>query len=168
MAAVALTVISSVVVTNIYRNNISNFMKTIFLKIKAEPETNSVRPSHLDDPDERNEKKQREPIDMEKYCKEQKKKWKEFVSWLFLTRAGAIGIEHKHVNMCGWGIQSTSINMYVCCNPWPPKLSKLSTIFGPVSVLFWPHYNHCKIMTICASERSGPKLQNEWSFVKIG
>ena len=23
-------------------------------------------------------------------------------------------------------------------------------------------------MAMCAAERSGPKLQNEWSFVKIG
>ena len=43
----------------------------------------------------------------------------------------------------------------------------LSTIFGP----FWSrfgHYNYCRIMVMCAAERSGPKLQNEWSFVKIG
>ena len=41
-------------------------------------------------------------------------------------------------------------------------------LFGPFSAPFRPHYNHCMIMTMCASERSGPKLQNEWSFVKIG
>ena len=56
----------------------------------------------------------------------------------------------------------------ICYNTWSPKLSKLSTIFGPVSVPFRPHYNHCRIMAMCVSERLGPKLQNEWSFVKIG
>ena len=40
--------------------------------------------------------------------------------------------------------------------------------FSPVSASFRPHYNHCRIMAMCASERSVPKLQNEWSFVKIG
>ena len=41
---------------------------------------------------------------------------------------------------------------------------QFSARFGPVSA----HYNHCRIMAMCAAERSGPKLQNEWSFVKIG
>ena len=55
---------------------------------------------------------------------------------------------------------------------WPPKpnidVNNFRPHFGRVSAAFRPHYRYYRTITVCASKRSGPKLQNEWSFVKIG
>ena len=70
MAVVALTVISSVVVTNIYQNNTSDWLKSIIVRSKAGTETTAIHPVGDDDPDGKGEAQKREQFDMEKYCKE--------------------------------------------------------------------------------------------------
>ena len=72
----------------------------------------------------------------------------------------------------GAGILLNLVTEYLSEYTLPPKsnidVPNFWPHFGPVSAPFRPHYKHYRIMTICAYERTGPKLQNEWSFVKIG
>ena len=70
MAVVALTVISSVVVTNIYQNNLSECVKSIILRNKAGTETTAIHPVGDDDPDGKDEVEKKETFDMEKYCRD--------------------------------------------------------------------------------------------------
>ena len=68
MATVALTVISSVVVTNIYQNNISSRVRSLLLRRKRKTETREIDSPDGEDYDGIKEPKQNETI--EQYCKE--------------------------------------------------------------------------------------------------
>ena len=70
MAVVALTVISSVVVTNIYQTNIGDCVKTVIMKRKAGPETTGVDLADDGDLGGKEEVEKNEPFDMKKYCEE--------------------------------------------------------------------------------------------------
>ena len=62
MTVVALTIISSVVVTNIYQNNINDCVKSLLQRFKAETGTTVAHPACDDDPDGKEE--------VEKYCRD--------------------------------------------------------------------------------------------------
>ena len=64
----------------------------------------------------------------------------------------------------GAGILLNLVSEYT----WPHKQIIDVNNFRPRRAPCRPNYNHCRIMAMSASERSAPKLQNEWSFVKIG
>ena len=85
MAVVALTVISSVVVTNIYQNNINNCVKSLLRRCKAETEKTVAHPACDDDPDGKGEAEKREPFDMEKYCKELSLRVDRVLFYIWLT-----------------------------------------------------------------------------------
>ena len=70
MAVVALTVISSVVVTNIYQNNISNWVKSLLLKSEDKPEAKDNYSPDSEDRDVQEGEKRNETIDTEKFYKE--------------------------------------------------------------------------------------------------
>ena len=69
MAIVALTVISSVVVTNLYQNNISGCVKSLILKSEGKVEAKDNYSPDGDDHDAEEREKQNETIDTEKYCR---------------------------------------------------------------------------------------------------
>ena len=64
MAVVALAVISSVVVTNIYQNNISDWLRSLLHRCKGETEPGEENQS---DADRGVETEPEEPVDKEKY-----------------------------------------------------------------------------------------------------
>ena len=70
MAVVALTVVSSVVVTNIYQKNIGDWLKSIIVRSKVGTETTAVHPAVNDGPDGKEEVEKKETFDMQKYCKD--------------------------------------------------------------------------------------------------
>ena len=85
MAVVALTVISSVVVTNIYQNNISDCVRSLLQRCKTETETTVARPAGNDDPDGKGKVQKRETFDMEKYCKELSLRVDRVLFYIWLT-----------------------------------------------------------------------------------
>ena len=85
MAVVALTIISSVVVTNIYQNNINNYVKSLLQKCKTETKTTVARPAGDDDPDGKGKVQKRELFDMEKYCKELSLRVDRVLFYIWLT-----------------------------------------------------------------------------------
>ena len=64
MAVVALTLISSVVVTNIYQNNITDCVRSLLQRFKGETNQGEETPS---DADRGVETEPEEPVDKEKY-----------------------------------------------------------------------------------------------------